>query len=373
MARTFDICILGDGIVGRTLALLLARQNLQVGLVKQPNTTKPDVRAYSLNNASRDALSSLRCWPDPMHATPVMEMQVWGDEGGSVHFESPTPDGLAWIVDVPMLEAQLGDALHYQHNIALLDTPSSAQLTVICEGRNSDTRQALQVEVEVLPYQQTAVATRIRSDRPHCQKAMQWFAHKNHSLEILALLPIGGMHGDTFGVVWSLPPKRAQELIALDSAQFVSALMEASHEMGGSFELITERASWPLQLAHVKQWTGTFAEGGTWVLAGDAAHSIHPLAGLGLNLGIADAVALAQTLQSRQGTDYWRSVNDRYFMRRYERARKADILPAWAVCDGLQRLFDHPHTSVQALRNWGMNSFDVISPIKQWTMRQAMR
>ena len=201
MARTFDICILGDGIVGRTLALLLARQNLQVGLVKQPNTTKPDVRAYSLNNASRDALSSLRCWPDPMHATPVMEMQVWGDEGGSVHFESPTPDGLAWIVDVPVLEAQLGDALHYQHNIVLLDAPSSAQLTVICEGRNSDTRQALQVEVEVLPYQQTAVATRIRSDRPHGQKAMQWFAHKNHGLEILALLPIGGMHGDTFGEI----------------------------------------------------------------------------------------------------------------------------------------------------------------------------
>ena len=129
MAQTFDICIRGDGIVGRTLALLLARQNLQVGLVTQPSATKPDVRAYSLNSASRDVLSTVRCWPDALHATPVMDMQVWGDDGGCVHFESPTPDGLTWIVDVPVLEAQLGDALRYQHNIALIDAPQAAQLT----------------------------------------------------------------------------------------------------------------------------------------------------------------------------------------------------------------------------------------------------
>jgi len=373
MAQTFDICIRGDGIVGRTLALLLARQNLQVGLVNQATSSKPDVRTYSLNSASRDVLSSLRCWPDPLHATPVMDMQVWGDDGGSVQFESPTPDGLTWIVDVPVLEAQLGDALRYQHNITLIDAPHAAQLTVVCEGRNSHTRQDLQVETEVLPYQQTAVATRIRSNTPHGQKAMQWFAHPGSGLDILALLPLGGAKGDAFGVVWSLPTERAQDLMALSNASFTSALQEASHNVAGSFELISERASWPLQLAHVKQWAGTFAEGGAWVLAGDAAHSIHPLAGLGLNLGIADAVELAHVLEARQGTDYWRSVGDRYFLRRYERARKAGILPAWAACDGLQRLFDHPNTSVQALRNWGMNSFDALTPLKQWTMQQAMR
>jgi 2-polyprenyl-6-methoxyphenol hydroxylase-like FAD-dependent oxidoreductase len=92
-----------------------------------------------------------------------------------------------------------------------------------------------------------------------------------------------------------------------------------------------------------------------------------------LNLGISDAVELAHVLEARQSTDYWRSVGDRYFLRRYERARKAGILPAWAACDGLQRLFDHPNTSVQALRNWGMNSFDALAPLKQWTMQQAMR
>jgi 2-polyprenyl-6-methoxyphenol hydroxylase-like FAD-dependent oxidoreductase len=229
------------------------------------------------------------------------------------------------------------------------------------------------VETEVLPYQQTAVATRIRSSTPHVQKAMQWFAHHHNGLEILALLPLGGAKGDTYGVVWSLPPARAQEVMALSTENFISALQNASHGVAGSFELVSERATWPLQLAHVKQWTGTFADGGAWVLAGDAAHSIHPLAGLGLNLGIADAVELAHVLEARLSTDYWRSVGDRYFMRRYERARKAGILPAWAACDGLQRLFDHPNTSVQALRNWGMNSFDSFASLKQWTMQQAMR
>lgn len=373
MSQTFDICIRGDGIVGRTLALLLARQHLQVGLVTQPRTVKADVRAYSLNSASRDVLSQLRCWPDPLHATPVLEMQVWGDDGGSVHFESPNPDGLTWIVDVPALEGHLGDALRYQHNITLLDAPHAAQLTVICEGRLSQSRQDLQVETEVLPYQQTAVAARVRSTAVHGQKAMQWFAHQARGLEILALLPLGGAKGDTYGVVWSLAPARAQEVMAQSSKDFTSALQDASHLMAGSLELISERACWPLQLTHAKQWTGLFADGSAWVLAGDAAHSIHPLAGLGLNLGIADAAQLTLVLQARQGNDFWRSVGDRQLLRRYERARKAGILPAWIACDGLQRLFDHPQSCVQAIRNWGMNSFDTLAPLKKWTMQQAMR
>lgn len=359
-------------MVGRTLALLLARQRLRVGLVMRPNSVKEDVRAYSLNSRSRDLLSSLRCWPDPQHATPVQHMRVWGDEGGFVRFDSPSPDGLTWIVDVPVLEAQLGQALQHQADITCLQQPEPAALTVICEGRHSTTRTELGVGFDALPYQQHALAARVRGSIAHRQQAFQWFTHNGHGLEILALLPMGGAQGDSAALVWSLPPERAQHMMMQDSAAFCHALSEASHGVMGSFELLSERALWPLQLARAQQWTGTFADGSAWALAGDAAHTIHPLAGLGLNLGLADAAELAQVLQARQSTDYWRSVGDRYFLRRYERARKANMLPTWLACDALQRLFAHPSNAVQQLRNWGMKSFDTLTPLKRWTMQQAM-
>ena len=372
MAQKFDVCIRGDGMVGRTLALLLAQQKLRVGLVSRPPSAHVDVRAYSLNNASRQLLESVRCWPDPTHATPVQHMRVWGDDGGFTHFESPTPDGLTWIVDVPVLEQQLAQAVRYQSDITLLDAPAPAELTVVCEGRHSATRAELGVQFEALPYQQHAVAARVRASMPHRQQAMQWFVQGPRGLEILALLPLDGPQGDTLGLVWSLPPERAQDVLALDTAAFEHALTEASQRVLGDLQLTTERAMWPLQLARADRWSGQFADGSAWALAGDAAHNIHPLAGLGLNLGLADVAELAHVLQSRSGADYWRSVGDRYFMRRYERARKADMMPTWLACDGLQRLFAHPNAQVQSLRNWGMNRFNQLSAIKAWAMQQAM-
>jgi len=189
----------------------------------------------------------------------------------------------------------------------------------------------------------------------------------------LALLPLGGDEGDTLALVWSLPPERAQAVLALDAPAFAHAVHDASHGHLGELTCVSERAVWPLQLARATQWCGQMADGSAWVLAGDAAHAIHPLAGLGLNLGLADANELAQALSSRQGADYWRGVGDRALLRRYERARKAGMLPTWLACDGLQRLFAHPDTRVQALRNWGMRGFNQLPALKRWTMQQAMQ
>jgi 2-polyprenyl-6-methoxyphenol hydroxylase-like FAD-dependent oxidoreductase len=188
----------------------------------------------------------------------------------------------------------------------------------------------------------------------------------------LALLPLGGAQGDTASLVWSLPPERAKDMLALSAETFGMALEHASNGVLGQIELTSERAIWPLQLACADRWSGTFADGSAWVLTGDAAHNIHPLAGLGLNLGLADVAELANVLKAREAKDYWRSVGDRYFMRRYERARKAGMAPTWLACDGLQRLFAHPNPGVQALRNWGMNGFNNLAPVKAWAMQQAM-
>ena len=371
MAEKFDICIRGDGMVGRSLALLLARQRLRVGLVTSPTSPREDVRAYSLNSASRDLLTDLRCWPDATHATPVQQMRVWGDDGGFIRFNSDTQQGLTWMVDVPVLEAQLAQAVRFQPEITLLNQAAQAELTVICEGRHSASRAELGVHFETLPYQQHAVAARLECSAAHRGQAFQWFTQGEHGLEILALLPLGGAQGHTMALVWSLPPPRASAMLAATSQDFALALEQASHGVVGHMQLSTERAMWPLQLACAHRWTGRFANGKAWALAGDAAHNIHPLAGLGLNLGLADVAELAQVLTARQGADYWRSVGDTVFLRRYERARKANMAPTWLACDGLQRLFAHPNPTVQLLRNWGMKGFDALPQLKRWTMQQA--
>jgi 2-polyprenyl-6-methoxyphenol hydroxylase-like FAD-dependent oxidoreductase len=125
-----------------------------------------------------------------------------------------------------------------------------------------------------------------------------------------------------------------------------------------------ERASWPLQLALADRWSGP-----GWALAGDAAHTVHPLAGQGLNLGLADAKELAGVLHGRE---YWRSVGDAKLLRRYERSRKADVLAMGATTDGLQQLFAQQAEPWATVRNWGMAGFDRTGWLKHWVARQAM-
>ena len=369
MAPPLDVCIRGAGIVGRTLALLLARERLRVGLVDTaPATTgaTSDVRAYALNAASRQLLEMLRAWPDAAHATPVSGMEVYGDDGGEVTFgaQAQGVDALAWIVDVAALQARLGEALRYQPLVETIQAPRPAALTVVCEGRASATREEFGVLYDVTAYPQRAIAGRVRCEKPHGQVARQWFDDGG----ILAFLPLGGSApgapGNSAAFVWSVREERADALLALDAAGFAAELAQASRHSQGRLELESDRAAWPLALARANRWCGT-----GWALAGDAAHAVHPLAGQGLNLGLADAHELAQVLHDRE---YWRGVGDEKLLRRYERARKADVLAMGAATDGLQQLFAQAAGPWALLRNWGMKGFERSGPLKQWVARQAM-
>lgn len=368
MAQPFDICIRGAGIVGRTLALLLARDRLRVALVADPAHPHPadDVRAYALNTASRTLLESLRCWPDAEHATPVQQMHVWGDKGGEVTFAASQQGApaLAWIVDVPALEARLLEAVRYQPMVEVVDSPVNAALTVVCEGKASATRVELGVEFDSMPYHQQAIATRLVCDKPHGQTARQWFADG----EILAFLPLQGEAGNSVAVVWSVLEGRAAALLALSPEDFCKALHEASHGALGALTLDGPRGAWPLHKAQANHWIGS-KDQRAWVLAGDAAHTVHPLAGQGLNLGLGDAATLAQVLHGR---DYWRSVGDVKLLRQYERARKTALAAVGGATDGLQQLFARNDATTQGLRNWGMQGFERSGWVKAWVARQAM-
>lgn len=357
-------------MVGRTLALLLARERLHVGLVAPAPPSAAagtgDVRAYALNPKSKNLLDSLRCWPAPEHATAVLHMQVKGDAGGEVNFDAADlkAPALAWIVDVPALEAQLAEAVRFQPRIELLDAPQPAALTVICEGKTSSTRAEFGIDFDVTPYPQRAIAARLACEAPHAQTARQWFSQG----EVLAFLPMAGPQGNSVALVWSVQEGRAQTLLDASPAGFCQKLETASQGCLGKLTLISERSAWPLQMARAAHWTGTCA-GKAWALAGDAAHNVHPLAGQGLNLGLADVAALAATLHERE---YWRPVSDEKLLRRYERSRKAEAGIMAATMDGLQQLFSQDGAPWRALRNWGMSGFERSGPIKQWVARQAI-
>ena len=369
MARPFDICIRGDGIVGHVLALSLARERLRVGLVvpqADAGPTRPDVRAYALNQQSRGLIDGLRCWPEPHQATAVLAMQVRDVGGGAVNFDATAQgvEALAWIVDVPVLEARLAHAVQYQGGIELLAAAQDARLSVICEGRASATRAGLGVDMQTTAYGQWAIAARVQCGLAHAQAACQWFTPD----DILGFLPLDGAAGNSMAIVWSVSKDRHAELMAADAQVFARELENACARRFGDLALTSARVAWPLQLASAERWSGVSA-GQSWVLAGDAAHVVHPLAGQGLNLGLADVAELVRQIAGR---DYWREVNDEKLLRRYERTRKISVLLMASATDGLQQLFARPGAAWAGLRNFGMGGFEQSGAVKRWVTQQAM-
>lgn len=372
MAHTPDVCIRGGGIVGRTLALLLARERLRVALVAPASFVSPghsDVRAYALSATSRQLLETVRVWPDAPAVTPITHMAVRGDAGGEIHFDAGEAgvEALAWMVDVPALEARLAEAVRFQSLIELRESGGEAPLTVVCEGRMSQTRAELGVAFDVQAYPQHAIATRLRTERPHGGVAHQWFTDS----EILAFLPLGGAQGQEVAVVWSVPADRVGACRALSSDALAERLGTLSAGVLGALTPIAESASWPLLWGRALRWAGPWPgrPDRQWALAGDAAHAVHPLSGQGLNLGLGDVAALAQAIATREN---WRSPSDPKVLRRYERSRQADVLSKGLTTDALQQLFWRPGATWQTLRNTGLRGVDRLAPLKNWLVRQAM-
>jgi ubiquinone biosynthesis UbiH/UbiF/VisC/COQ6 family hydroxylase len=296
-------------------------------------------------------------------------MQVFSAEGGELRFDAQAQHvgALNWIVDVPVLEGLLRDAIRFQPAITVVREPVAAPLTVVCEGKASATRAALGVGFESVAYPQSAIAARVRCEQPHGQVARQWFS----AGRILAFLPLGGPAGHEVAVVWSVPKADVPGLLALSEDEFAAQLAEDSGQALGMPQLTSRRVSWPLQLGRATRWVGPMPgqPGQSWALAGDAAHTMHPLAGQGLNVGLADVAELAQILQTRPA---WRGVHDLRLLRGYERARQADVRAMQLATDGLQQLFWHDNPLLGSLRSWGLRAFDASGPLKRWVTRQAM-
>ncbi|MEO5735493.1 MAG: FAD-dependent monooxygenase [Rubrivivax sp.] len=384
-----DILVRGAGPVGLVAALSLSRLGLRVGLAGAASppagpdsaaAAEVDVRAYALNPASVRLLQSLKVW-DALPAdarTAVQEMHVEGDAPGAViDFSAWTLgiDALAWIVDAAELERALQAAVRFAPGVVELAGSETADrqaegatLQVLAEGRDSAARERLHIQTRRHAYGQQGIAARLLSPQPHANLARQWF----RSPDVLALLPLDrpafeGRTGHGLGLVWSVPDEQADTLLALSDAAFTDALMDATGGAAGPLTLVGLRASWPLSMARADA-----VHGPGWVLVGDAAHVVHPLAGQGLNLGFADVAALADVISERQADEAWRPLSDPRLLSRYARRRRVPTAAMSQMTDGLLQLFASPAPWARELRNRGLTLVNHLQPLKRLLTSRAL-
>lgn len=365
-----DILVRGAGAVGMAAALALARQGHRVALLA-PSAAPvpaqvPDIRAYALNRASVDLLATLRVWEAiPAAArTRVHEMRIEGDDSAAVlefsAWASALPE-LAWIVDAAALDHALREAVRFAPHIRVVASAVPAVLTLLAEGKNSATRATFGARMKRHPYGHRAIAARLLASRPHAGLARQWF----RAPDVLALLPMDQpRHDHGLALVWSLPDERAAQLLAMSDSAFEAELAQATAGAAGELRLQGARSAWPLSIGRAEPPCGR-----GWLLVGDAAHVVHPLAGQGLNLGFADIASLARVLAEREP---WRDLGDERLLARHVRARAADTLAMATLTDGLLQLFAHPSPWAKALRNRGLRVVNHLPPIKRALTRAAL-
>ena len=310
--QAVDVRIAGAGVVGKSLALALSRLGLSVALQAPGGapgrSAAGDVRAYALNAASVALLKELKVWQSLPGdaATPVLDMLVHGDAGAAtLEFSAwqQRSAELAVIADAAALEQALDAALAFAPHVTRVAADVPAALVAHCEGRAAAALKSLDAGFYLQACGQRAIAARVVATRRHRHVARQWF----RSPDVLALLPLDRPEaGRSYGLVWSLPEERAETLLGCPDDAFERELAAATGGSAdadlGSLTLAAPRASWPLFSGQAARWCGP-----GWVLAGDAAHVVHPLAGQGLNLGLADVSALARVIASREP---WRSLGD---------------------------------------------------------------
>ncbi|AXF19497.1 ubiquinone biosynthesis protein [Burkholderia pyrrocinia] len=384
--HTFDVAVVGGGLVGKTAALALTQSGYKTALLAQPATPRPadlafDTRVYALSSSSQALLERLRVWQalDHSRLAPVYDMRVYGDAHAELHFsayQASVPQ-LAWIAESSLVETSLDAALRFQPNLTWFDaraqgfdvrddaavlTLSSGQvleadLIVGADGAHSWVRSQMGAKVERRDYRQTGVVANFKASLPHRETAYQWFCDG----EIVALLPLPDGH---VSLVWSAHTAHADELLALDPAQLAAEVERVSHGQVGTLECVTPAAGFPLALQTVDKLIAPRV-----ALVGDAAHLIHPLAGQGMNLGLRDVAALADAIAVKES---FRNLGDTVLLRRYERSRREDIRALMVATDGLQRLFAVPGSLAKAVRNAGMAFVGAQPLVKRWLVSSAL-
>ena len=375
-------------MVGACLACALGDGPFKVALLDRRAGAPPqedyDLRVSAITLASRRIFENLGAWDDMRRrrVTPVAAMHVWDQGGsGSIDFDAAEIGEacLAYIVENSVIHAALLERLqqftnvHYLcpvevADIALAEAAAvvrladarmlEARLVVGADGADSPVRRAAGITTQGLDLNQKGIVGTVRTENPHGGVARQRFLATGP----LAFLPLP--ETNACSIVWSADTKRADELLALTETDFIAQLQAAFGEGLGKILSVGPRAAFALALAHARHYTAARV-----ALVGDAAHTVHPLAGQGVNLGFLDAAALSEVLRAAAARR--RDPGEHAVLRRYERLRKGDNLAMIALTGGLRFVFGNSWPLVRGLRNAGLDLTDRAAPLKHFLMRRA--
>ena len=385
---SFDVAVVGAGVVGLAAALGCAQRGLRVALIgpvprlRVPSAEAPfDPRIYALAGASIQLLEDVRAWPqvDRGRIQPVVRMQIEGDAGGSLSFDaySAAVDRLATIVEESELLRLLWMACGFAPGLSHLDDSFEAfepgidrarvrlaggraieaRLVLGADGRGSAVRTAAGFNAIETPYRQTAVVANFACAEPHRGVAHQWFTDEG----VVALLPLPGAH---VSLVWSAPEALATELLALGGDELASRVGARTQGRLGALTRLGQAHGFDLCDLRVDRVVAHRLG-----LLGDAAHVVHPLAGQGLNLGLQDVAQLLKVLAERED---WRDPGDLVLLRRHERARAEPVGLMRLTVNSLARLFETRNPAVRWVRNRGLDWVQATPPVKNLLIRRAM-
>ncbi|NKI18764.1 UbiH/UbiF/VisC/COQ6 family ubiquinone biosynthesis hydroxylase [Spongiibacter sp. KMU-166] len=398
--ESFDLIVVGAGMAGAAVALAMAEENLKVALIdgqKMPEGWPPvlddsvldyDARVSALTAASRQFLDELGVWQGIVErrACAYRDMEVWDAEGtGRIHFSAAevNQSALGHIVENRLVNAGLLEALRASRVQCVLGAPVKSYrreagrgvleledgrrlgspLVVAADGANSRLREAGGFQTREWNYHHHAIVCTVETESPHQDRAWQRFLPEGP----LAFLPLADAAGSGryCSIVWSALPDVATQLMGLDDDAFAQSLTRHFEGRLGEVLACSKRFSFPLRQRHAVD----YVKDGI-VLVGDAAHTIHPLAGQGINLGFADAQALADELKRalRRGL----MLSDNVALARYQRRRKGDNLAMMAAMEGFQHLFESPAMPLRLARNLGMSLLDRAVPLKRQIIARAM-
>ncbi|MCP5162570.1 MAG: UbiH/UbiF/VisC/COQ6 family ubiquinone biosynthesis hydroxylase [Hahellaceae bacterium] len=400
----FDIVIVGGGMVGAALAVALRHSRFRIALVEgqsaamllgasrtHDSVSGFDPRVSALTAASQTFLANLGVWGDVLDAgaCPYSDMCVWDGEGtGRIEFSaaelgqlslghivensatlgalyrklSETPD-VQQFLGAPILRVETG-AQGQPSVLVLRDGRRlSGRLLVAADGANSLLRAVFGMATREWDYNHHAIVATVKTAMPHAHVARQRFM----STGPLAFLPLSDVADSNCfsSIVWSVEPEHAKALMALSEREFCNVLANAFEHTLGDVVGVSERYSFPLRQRHAKEYVKPGV-----VLVGDAAHTIHPLAGQGVNLGLMDVAALADELLKADRRDV--AVNDLVMLHRYQRRRMTANLAMMGIMEGFKRLFAQDDLGLRLLRNTGMRWLNRQSFLKNRIVSEAM-